>query len=119
VEDNTNARIAYTIALKRFGYDVFPVSDGQEAWDFFQEKPVDLVITDYKMPHLDGEQLVFNLHHLKPNVPVLMISAFETKEVKKKIRHAAQVYFLAKPFTTLQLKNTIDRILHEIQNIGD
>ncbi len=113
VEDNTNARVAYTIALKRFGYEVQPAEDGQVALELFHPKEVDLVVTDYKMPRLDGDRLVLQLHRLQPDLPVLVISAFETKDLRDKVSNESRLYFLAKPFTTVQLKSTIDRILHE------
>ncbi len=119
VEDNANAKLAYSIALKRFGFEVQTASDGQEALESFRKKRTDLVITDFKMPRLNGQQLALQLHQLEPNVPVLMISAFEVSEIENKVAGENGMYFLAKPFSTVQLINTVNRILHENKTTGD
>ena len=119
VEDNANAKLAYAIALRRLGFEVQTAPDGQEALELFRKEGADLVITDYKMPRLDGQQLVFRLHGLAPNLPVLLISAFEAAEVMEKFASENRVYFLSKPFSAVQLKSTIDRIFHENETAGD
>ncbi len=119
VEDNANAKLAYSIALKRFRFEVQTASDGQEAMESFRKKRTDLVITDFKMPRLDGQQLALRVHQLEPNVPVLMISAFEVSEIENKVAGEDGMYFLAKPFSTVQLINTVNRILHANKTTGD
>jgi DNA-binding response OmpR family regulator len=57
VEDDPVSRRILTATLERLGHQVTVVADGQEAWTSFATAPVEVVITDWMMPHLDGIEL--------------------------------------------------------------
>lgn len=84
VDDNDSIRKLISTYLIRDGYNVFAAADGIEALEVLDKEPVDLMIADIMMPKMDGYTLVKELRSAKYNVPVLMITAKETFEDKKK-----------------------------------
>lgn len=61
--------------LQREGYDVLTASDGAAGLELFAAHPVDLVVLDYSMPELNGAVVAQRMRALKPEVPVIMLSA--------------------------------------------
>jgi len=78
VDDRELSRELLCTRLARAGFDVTAVVSGEDAWATFQSRPVDLVVTDLRMPGLDGIGLVRRLrsaHSSDPRVPVLIVTA--------------------------------------------
>ncbi len=76
-DDELHILRAAEFKLKRFGYDVFCASDGEEAWELLCEHAPDLLITDFQMPRLTGLELIKRMR-AKPEfaaIPVLMLTA--------------------------------------------
>jgi CheY-like chemotaxis protein len=64
------------IVLEREGYAVLTATDGPSGLSIFDSHQVDAVILDYAMPGLDGGQVAAAMRKRKPNVPILMLSAY-------------------------------------------
>jgi DNA-binding response OmpR family regulator len=84
VDDNDSIRKLITAYLNKDGYHVFVASDGIKALDIIDKEHVDLMIVDIMMPNMDGYTLTKELRSSKYNFPILMITAKETFEDKKK-----------------------------------
>ena len=76
VDDDRNTRESLRRALSRAGYDVLTAEDGSKAVPVLQERDIDLLITDYKMPGIDGLRLATTAQVVRPSVAIIMISAF-------------------------------------------
>ena len=76
VDDDRNTRETLQRGLTRAGYEVLTAEDGSKAVPVLQEREVDLLITDYKMPGIDGLRLASTATVVRPHVAVIMISAF-------------------------------------------
>jgi CheY-like chemotaxis protein len=76
VDDNRNGTPARRSALEEQGYEIGTASSGPEAIETFQESAFDLVVTDYKMPKMNGIELIVQLRQLQTDVPVIMLSGF-------------------------------------------
>jgi len=83
--------------LIRDGYHVFTASDGLEALDVLDKKPIDLMIADIMMPNMDGYTLTKELRTSKFNLPILMITAKESIEDKRKGFLAGTDDYMVKP----------------------
>jgi len=83
-EDDKNLQRLMEAVLKREGYRVVKAEDGEEALEVLDKEHVDLLITDIMMPHLDGYRLTDALRGAKYDLPILMITAKESMEDKKK-----------------------------------
>lgn len=64
------------ILLERAGYTVLGALDGAEGIDMFSRHPVDAVVLDYAMPGLNGAEVATRLRALRPEVPILLLSAY-------------------------------------------
>jgi len=76
VDDDKNTRETLKRGLAREGYTIFTAEDGSKAVPILQDEEVDLVITDYKMPGMDGLRLASTASVVRPSAVVIMISAF-------------------------------------------
>jgi len=64
------------MVFERAGYTVLAASDGQTAIELFRENEVDAVVLDYAMPGMDGSQVARALREIRPDVPILLLSAY-------------------------------------------
>ena len=76
VDDNRNGLIARKSVLQEVGYRVQLASSGEEALQVFAAHRFDLVVTDYRMPCINGAELIQRLRKIRPDIPVILISGF-------------------------------------------
>ena len=75
-----------------------------------QKKQIDLVITDLRMPFVTGITGVFAIHKLLPELPVIVLTAFGSPDVKAECLRQGATAFLEKPLDTPQLLDVIERV---------
>src|SRR5689334_1077719 len=80
VEDETVLRESLAELLTDEGYEVLQAGDGKAAYDLILQRPVDLVLSDVRMPQMDGMALLQHLQKAAPETPVIMVTAFGTVE---------------------------------------
>ena len=76
VDDNNQGLLARRSVLEALGYRITPASSAQEALAHFAQTEFDLVITDYKMPQMDGLELIVRIREQSPAIPVILLSGF-------------------------------------------
>jgi len=113
VDDEESMREILSIMLHREGYRVDAVSDGAQAVDKLREKSYDLVVSDIKMPRMDGFKLLAHIKERSPQADVIMITAFSsTQEAVEAMKKGAYDY-ITKPFRNeeirLIIKNALER----------
>lgn len=106
VDDDPAISEILATALVDAGYEASAVSSGEAALRFFEDQPVDLVVTDIMMPVVSGYQLLERVRARDDGPPVILMSA--GARPARTLGHAA---FLAKPFDLEQLLAAIDRAL--------
>ncbi|QUH25742.1 response regulator transcription factor [Serpentinicella alkaliphila] len=84
VEDDKNLQKLMTAVLKQSGYNVIVARDGEEALDEMSTSHVDLLISDIMMPTMDGYTLIDTLRKANYTLPILMVTAKETFDDKRK-----------------------------------
>jgi two-component system NtrC family response regulator len=83
--------------LKRRDYTILTASSGKEGLNFIDDGNVDLVFTDFRMPDMNGLEVVQNIKNINPEIPVVVITAFsDTKDAVKVMKEGAFDY-LSKP----------------------
>lgn len=97
VDDNDSIRKLMETYLIRDGYKVFAASDGLEALKVLDKEHIDLMIADIMMPNMDGYTLTSELRTSEYNFPILMITAKESFEDKKKGFLAGTDDYMVKP----------------------
>lgn len=84
IEDNENLARIYQSILSKNYFDVFITSDGQQALDLLEKIHVDLIITDVMMPNMDGFEFASLMRDAGFEMPILMITALDSLEDKKR-----------------------------------
>jgi DNA-binding NtrC family response regulator len=107
-DDNTLLKF-FKIHLNKFFSRVIVVKNAKEAIDTLREKEIDLVLSDIRMPRMDGLQLMKRVRKHDPSIPILMISgALLTEDQIKAAEDDADGY-LRKPFSVDDLHAFIDQ----------
>jgi CheY-like chemotaxis protein len=76
VDDNAHGLAARKTVLEDLGHHTVLASSGVEALELFAAQKFSLVVTDYKMPRMDGLELISRIRKQSPNMPVILISGF-------------------------------------------
>jgi DNA-binding NtrC family response regulator len=116
VDDDTGGRQAMARALQRVGYDVHAFGDGLEALAFVREHPdIELVVTDLKMPGLDGLEVLRRARETVPDIGVLMITAFGSVETAVgAMKYGAEDY-LEKPVNLDVLRGRVANLVEKVR----
>jgi CheY-like chemotaxis protein len=76
VDDEVVGLRVRKILLERAGYQVLTAPDGHSGLELFAIHPVDAVVLDYSMPGMHGGEVAKKMRQTKPNVPILLLSAY-------------------------------------------
>jgi PAS domain S-box-containing protein len=100
-------------ALRDVGYRPFTATGGDEALRVIEEteRPVDVVVTDLRMPDMDGFDLIRTIRARHPNLPIVAASGVADGRTDEALEAGAQA-FLAKPFSAETLQKTLHEALH-------
>ncbi len=112
VEDNTETLRLFSHVLRDLGYAVLEAEDGGVALKIINEKhqALDLVVTDIKMPEVDGVTLIEHLRKLNASVPVIVMSAYLNEENRLKLQKLGIHHILEKPFRIKDLESVIGKL---------
>ncbi len=118
VDDEQTMRTLLEKILAREGYCMYTAGDGIEALEFMQKTPVDLVISDMKMPRMDGFDLLTNIKKDYPGVGVIIMTAYgDTYTVKDALLLGADEY-ITKPFKSYEISLVVERAYWRILSTG-
>ena len=98
VDDQEMIQRVVKLTLERVGFAVDQASDGEDGLAVFSAGKYDLVISDVKMPRMDGVELLRLIRERDKDVPVLMMSGYADPGTGKEIRELGAFDFLVKPF---------------------
>lgn len=102
-------------ALESEGYIVHPFTQPQSALDFLHDHPVDLIITDIRMPQLSGIELIARARAVQSDLVVIFMTGYATLgSAKDAIKHGAADYIM-KPFELHELRLAVAKVLREKQ----
>lgn len=113
VDDEETVRLFARKALPRLGYEVTTSKSGAEALSLFQNQPgrYDLLITDQIMPSMTGDKLAKAVHHLRPELPILLFTGLTEKIKEDFLAEAGIVEVLMKPVVMHELGEAMRRAL--------
>ena len=113
VDDDPRIRGLLTEALGALGYATSQASNGREALEIVCDQEFDCVITDIRMPEVDGLTLLQSLKAQRPEMPVVMITAFAIPQHKAEAVESGADGFLMKPFRLSKIEDVLTRVLAE------
>jgi len=111
VDDEKNTRDGLKWALEAKALDIHLAADGKEAWERLQKDDYDIVISDIKMPGLDGMELLRRVKERSPQTDVVMLTGHGTIESARDAIKMGASNYLTKPVDLDEIGNEIDRCL--------
>ncbi|MBN1799166.1 MAG: response regulator [Spirochaetales bacterium] len=116
VDDELSIRELLSELMHKHNHQVIAAENGMEAVKLYQLTHPDIVITDIKMPKLDGISLLKQLKSIDNNVLIILISSFGNEEILLEALRAGAVNFIRKPFKIEEITDTVENILaHKAQ----
>jgi CheY-like chemotaxis protein len=115
VDDDRAMLLALQEGFARYSdsFSVLLAGDGIEALECLKRQPVSLVVTDLKMPRVDGFELLATIMANFPDIPVIIITGYSTPEMERLARKGGAVAFVAKPFLIENLARQIVSMLRQ------
>ena len=107
VDDELSMREFLRILLEKEGYRVLTAAGGSEALTLLANEPVDLMITDIRMPGMDGLELLSRARENDATLPVIMITAFASPEDAVEAMKNGAFDYITKPFNVDEIKEVI------------
>lgn len=92
-------------------FNVMTVENGAEAVSILQNQPVDLLVTDLKMPIMDGFELLAHMSRHYPTLPVIVMTAFGTQDIEERLNRVDNFHYIEKPLDIDHLANAIYKAL--------
>jgi DNA-binding NtrC family response regulator len=113
VDDESNARNALAEILREEGYSCETAADGFKGLGRFGEFEPDLVLTDLKMPGMDGVEFLTKVRERSPGLPVVVMTAFGAVDTAVQAMRSGAIDYLNKPINTGELLIVIERAMQE------
>ncbi len=109
VDDDTEMLHALKEGFKRYleSFAVLLAEDGVQALEVLKQNIISLVVTDLKMPNMDGFELLAHIMQHYPDIPVIMFTGYSTPEMEQLAREGGAVGYIAKPFLIENLARQI------------
>ncbi|MDQ3649993.1 MAG: sigma-54 dependent transcriptional regulator, partial [Acidobacteriota bacterium] len=115
VDDEQGMRQLLTLVFGRANHLVRAAESGRRALDMLRAEPADLIISDVKMPDLDGIEMLRAVREFLPDVAVIMMTAFATVEAAREAFKLGADDFIQKPFDIDELKLIVEKALERLR----
>lgn len=115
VDDDQGMRRALKRYLESEGHSVFEASNGNEALDLLAKERVDVVLTDVRMPDLDGMALLKGSRKIIPDLPIVLMTAFGSVENAVAAMKAGASDYLRKPFELSEVLLVLGRAVESVR----
>ena len=111
VDDEPNLRKILAAQLSRDGYEVMLAEDGEQGLTMLRENHIDLIVTDLKMPKVDGMELLRQALRESPDLPIVMITAHGTVDTAVEALKLGAFDYLTKPFDKDEVRQVVAKAL--------
>jgi len=120
VDDEKDLAHLMERVLAQFGYDAVAMTNSADALAVFRAHPrlFDLVITDYTMPKMTGEQLVAEVRRIRPDIPIILTTGFSERISPERAEALGLNAFLMKPADPKRLATLVREVLDKKGNPG-
>ncbi|KAI9132826.1 sigma-54 dependent transcriptional regulator [Acaryochloris sp. CCMEE 5410] len=111
VDDEKSIRLTIAQSLEPQGYSVDTAVNGHDALDQLQKETFDLLLTDLKMPGMEGTTLIEEAIQLQADLQIIVISAHGTVDNAVEVMKLGAVDFIQKPFTPNEIRELVKQVL--------
>jgi FixJ family two-component response regulator len=111
VDDEKNIRLTLSIALEKLNLPVDTANSGEEALKKLAEKSYGLMLLDLRMPGIDGLEVLRQIPEIRPEVKVVIITAWGSIEAAVEAMKLGAVDFLQKPFDAEDVRNLVTSLM--------
>jgi len=113
VDDEENSRLGLSKILNKSGYSVVTAENGRQALEVVKQARCDLVITDMKMPKMDGIELLKEIKEFDPRIGVIIVTAYGEVDSYLEAMNLGAFEYLNKPVKVEELKKVISKVLEQ------
>jgi DNA-binding response OmpR family regulator len=113
VDDDEVIRSLLRVTLPEEGYDLLEAKDGDQALQIAGAREPALVVLDWRMPGISGEEVLTALKQQHPDVPVIVLTAEPEAKVRTQAESLGADVFMAKPFSPMELLRSVEELLPE------
>ena len=112
VDDEKNIRMTLSQSLESLGVETEMAGNGEEALAKLKEKDFSLMLLDIRMPGMDGMEVLRRVREVRPDIRIIMITAYGTIESAVEAMKLGAVDFLQKPFDPEEIREIVSRVLN-------
>ncbi len=114
VDDEEDIVVPTTSFLKKKleNVEILAAYDGEEALNIIRSKPIDVVVTDIRMPKLDGLELLLRAKQSNPDTRFIVMTAYGSPAVREKATRLGAIHYIEKPFELQDLYEKVDQLLN-------
>jgi len=109
VEDNKTTQVLYESILEDLVKEIIFADDGEEGYEKFSNNSVDIIVSDFDMPKVNGIGMIEQIRELDKEIPIILASAIEDVEIFKASLHLGVNYFVPKPIEKKELCYFLDK----------
>ena len=113
VDDQELMRYLVVSYLSKLGHSCLTAVDGIDALDKIKRNKIDAVITDIKLPHMDGMTLIGEISKQFPELPVMVMTAFDEEYSEGEVISVGAREFLKKPFTLDEFAVRLNKMIND------
>lgn len=113
VEDDPEILENVAFLLSRFVKQVYTAADGEEALEKYAMHSPDIIVLDINIPKIDGLDVAQKIRNENTEIPIMIISAYDSADNPEKVSDIKVSSYLKKPFTFKQLKEALNALIEE------
>jgi len=111
VDDEKNIRLTLSTSLEALGVETDSAEDGKEALVKLREKEFGLILLDIRMPGVDGMEVLRQVRESRPDIRIIILTAYGTIELAVEAMKLGAVDFIQKPFVPEQIRGRVAKVI--------
>jgi len=116
VEDEEGVRVPLSMMLKRVVKNLYVAENGEIGLELFKKYPIDIIISDIKMPKMTGLEMAEKIREISQEIPIIFTTAFGDAEYLKEALEIGADGYIIKPVNRNKLFNKLNTIAEHIFN---